>query len=91
MSIQNIVATMNNMEGRPAPYSEVAVEIKDQVSRSNFRSGSLRNFNINDITEARKGIAAFFFANYSHQESIVRQLQRLEPKIAPVTDDDPFI
>ena len=82
---------MSDMEGRPAPYSEKAVEIKNQVSRSNVRSGSLRNFHINDITESRKGIAAFFFANYSHQESIVRQLQRLEPKIAPVTDDDPFI
>lgn len=91
MSIQNIVTTMSNLEGRPAPYSDKAVEIKNQVSRSTFRSGSLRNFHINDITDARKGIAAFFYANYSHQESIVSQLRRLEPKIAPVTDDDPFI
>lgn len=91
-NLQNIISGLQSIGTRPAPYSEQSVEIKNKIYPKHSRTGVLGNFHINDIVTARKDITQFFTQNGRNQETILSQLQHLQPRVAPVVDeDDPFI
>ena len=90
-NLQNIIGSLQRIGTRPAPYSELSVEIKNKIYPKHSRTGVLGEFHINDIVTARKDITTFFTQNGRNQETILSQLQNLQPRVAPVVDDDPFI
>lgn len=76
---------------RGAPLAPTSLEIKEKVRRNHSRLGVLGEYNINDILTANQEINRAFDSNARQNIDMISQLQRLEPKVAPVAvDEDPF-
>lgn len=90
--LNRILEGLSNLGERPAPYSETSVEIKNKILPNNSRTGSLRDFHINDMVVARREVSQFYTNHGSELERMNYQLNSIEPRFAPAVDeDDPFI
>lgn len=89
-NIELIAAGLQRLGERGTPMPPISLEIKDKVKRNHSRIGVLGVYHINDILSASVDMTRAFNRNGRQNVDMISQLQTLEPKVAPVIDEDPF-
>lgn len=90
-TIELIAAGFRNAGERGAPLTATSLEVKNKLQRNPRNEvGRLLDYNINDLLTAKKEIVRSFNNNAQINVTLIDQLQRLEPRVATVSDDDPF-
>lgn len=90
-TIELISAGFRRLGERGVPLTTTSLEIKNKMNRNPRNEvGRLLDYNINDLLTANSEIVRAFDANAQNSIVLINQLQSLEPKVAPVSDDDPF-
>ena len=91
MNINRFAERLAQMESRPAPLSEPTTQIKNKLLNCSYSTGVLVDHDINDILESYDSIEDAYVRNHEEVERLHSRTQEVVPKVAPVSEDDPFI